>query len=276
MAALEVLLRSVARAERDAGAWYPRAIVLVTSDLPDLASDLVPLVPELGTPLQVVFAPSASTVGGLRNRAADRVTTQWIHFMDSDTEAPHDYFVRLRKAIATDQTTECFQLWFRAAAAASRWASFEAEIDRRVCALYQSDVGVCGLNGMNFLIRTERMRKERFREDLTAAEDVELGYRLHTMGVAVRLLPNVAVIHHYPNGVAGLLRRKSWHGRGYGSALPFVSGVYSRLPTARLARASLPVGTPAFCGYRRLARGVFRAGMALQRLRDRAWFRPAP
>src|SRR5262249_3494460 len=97
----------------------------------------------------------------------------------------------------------------------------------------------------------------------------ELGFRLHLRHVAVKFLPDVVAVHRYPNGVTGLLRRKFWHGRGYVKAWPLVAGVYDRLPTAAHAHASRAFGTAALRGYRQLALRIFRAGMIVERLRER-------
>src|SRR5688572_8215083 len=89
---LAVLLRSIAAAPSDAGPWYPSVILLVTNDLADIDETMRRVVPQLEIPLETLFVPGATTVAALRNRAADHVTTEWMHFMDSDTEAPPGYF----------------------------------------------------------------------------------------------------------------------------------------------------------------------------------------
>lgn len=262
---LVALLRSVAAANADASPWYPREIVVLTHDLPGIGSVIRQAVSDLPTPIRIVYSPSSRTVGALRNLAARHAATEWIHFMDSDTEAPRDLFTRLRDAIGDENRPDCFQLSFRPADRVSAWARFEARMDQDTCALYQSDAGVCGLNGMSFLIRTACLRRELFREDLTAAEDVELGFRLHARGVPVRFLPGVAVIHHYPSGLMALARRKLWHGRGYLRAWPHMPTVYRQLPTAESARAARAPHGIGFACYRRLALGFFRLGMLLER-----------
>jgi GT2 family glycosyltransferase len=272
------LLHSVSAAERSE--WFPQAVLVVTQDLPELEAGLQARLPDFPLPLRCHFAPGAQSIGALRNAGLRAVRTQWVHAVDSDTLVPADYFTRLAAALrAPPAAANCYQLNFAPAPGASRWARYEAQLDQATLSRYINRHGVAGLNGMNFLGRVQvLLAAGGFDETLVAAEDVELGYRLHRAGNSAIFLPDVVIWHRYTNNLRPLLKRKFWHGRGYSSGFYRFSDLFRRLPAPPELRRFwfLALLRPGLLAYYAMAMAAFWAGIAshqCQRLRPR---QPSP
>ncbi len=265
--ALLRLLRTIAEASRSS--FYPTEVLIISRDLADLDRRLRALSEAFPIPIRTAFFPQARTLAELRNAGLRAVTTEWVHFLDSDTFLPPDYFVRLERALdARDRSAAFVQLDFAPAPSDSALARYEAEIDRWATGRYITESRVCGLNGMGLLARTEAMRSVGgFDPHLVAAEDIELGYRLFRAGIPVVFLPGIFVYHVYPTRLRDLLRRKFWHGQGYGLLLRRHPEFWREITRGRRPSVSAAFRRPRFLAYVLLSHVVFLAGLGL------AWMR---
>ncbi|MCS6816651.1 MAG: glycosyltransferase [Blastocatellia bacterium] len=269
--ALERLLLSVANTAPSA--FSPVEILIVSRDIPDIETHLSALSRAFPFPIRSLYVPDARTLAELRNAGLHAVATEWVHFLDSDTFLAPDHFLRLERAVdAQDRSIACFQFDFEPAPTRSLWARYEAEIDRWAIGQYVRSESVRGLNGMGFLARVEVLRAlGGFDSTLVAAEDIELGYRLSRAGVPIAFLGDIRIVHEYPLRLRDLMRRKFWHGQGYGLFL----ARHPEFPRQFLAtsRPSLSaiVRRPLFFAYALVSHIVFFAGavVALWRARSR-------
>jgi GT2 family glycosyltransferase len=265
--ALARLLVTIAEAAPSACA--PASVLIVSRDLPDLDTWVKPLARLLPIPVRTLVVPKARTLAEVRNAGLHAVTTEWVHFLDSDTYLAPDHFVRLERALsAHDPSIAGFQLNFAPAPSTSRWAQYEAEIDRWAIGRYIGEDRVRGLNGMGFLARVAVLRAVGgFDPELVAAEDIDLGYRLFRAGVPIVFLPEVSVFHEYPARWRDLLRRKFWHGQGYGLLLRRHPEFWSEISGSSWPSPMAVWRRPRFLAYVLIAHLVFLlgAGYALVR-----------
>ena len=261
---LRALLASVASARPSP--MFPVEVRVVTRDIEDIEALVRTEFPRFPARLTTGLFPDATTVAALRNRAISAVETEWLHFVDSDTLIPADYFARLDRAMRPHaHRVPCFQLGFAPAPSASCWARYEAEVDRWVISRYVTESEVLGLNGMNLVARPEALSSAGgFAEDLVAGEDIELGYRLHSAGVPVLFLREVGVQHRYPESLRLILRRKYWHGQGYAQVFRRCPGLFRRPPDAGQYRLRLfrTLRRPRFLFYLVASHLSFYAGVA--------------
>ena len=265
--ALLRLLASVAKSNHDA--MYPVEVVVVTQNVSDLAGLVQSVKPALKVPIRTSVFQDAETVPALRNRALEMVATQWMHSVDSDTQVPGNYFVELTRCMsARASSTDVFQLGFMPAPESSRWAGYEAMMDCWYTSWYISTAGVFGLNGMNFVARPDVLRVAGgFRETMVSAEDIELGYRLRAANVGIDYLPQVRIIHHYPENPNTITRRKFWHGQGFVSRRKSCPALNKFRPSASqivfwLARRFVD---PLFLWYYLVSTSAFILGMRSSR-----------
>ncbi len=266
-AMVQAQLASVAAAQRSA--MYPVEVLVITQDIPAISALLQAAFPQFPIPIRTAVCYHATTLGQLRNAGLRAVTTEWLHSADSDTVFPSEYFVQLERAMMCWlPSVSCFQLNFAPLPGGSCWACYEAEIDQRVLARYIGTDGVQGLNGMNFVARPDLLLSlGGFAEDLVSAEDVEFGYRLAAAGVQIVFLPEVRILHHYPQRLAHILRRKFWHGQGY-------AYVFQRCPTLFRRRWEWRAdvrrcASPTFACYYFCSHLAFLAGMCASWLSKR-------
>ncbi len=273
--ALARLLRTIAEASPSAST--PVEVLIVSRDLPDLEARVRALADPVPIPIRTAFFPAARTLAELRNAGLRAVRTAWVHFLDSDTFLAPDHFARLERAVrARGRTVACFQLDFAPAPETSGWARYEAEIDRWAIGRYISEERVRGLNGMGILARVEVLRSlGGFDPEFVAAEDIELGYRLARAGIPVVLLRDVRLFHAYPSRGWDLLRRKFWHGQGYGQLLlrhPTFVREISAPPRPSLLTACR---RPRFLVYVLISHAVFLLGVGVALARHLFWRRRA-
>ncbi len=265
--ALERLLVTLAEAEPSA--FSPVEVLIVSRDVPDVEGRLSALPRPFPFPIRSLYCPGARTLAELRNAGLRAVTTEWVHFLDSDVFLAPDHFRRLRRAVdAHGCSIACFQFDFEPAPTRSVWARYEAEIDRWAIGRYVRPEGVRGLNGMGFLARVEVLRAlGGFDPELVAAEDIELGYRLSRAGIPIVFLADVRVVHDYPARLRDLLRRKFWHGQGYGLFLrrhpEFLRQLLATLRPSPLAILRRPL----FLAYVLISHAVFFVGAAVALVR---------
>lgn len=272
------LLRSIASARPSR--WAPREIVLCTRDLPDLLATVRTALPSLPIPCRLAYSPDAPTLARQRNDGLRAVQTPWVLGADSDILFPEDYFTRLESAIdAGSPRADGYQMRFVAAPGASLFARYEAALDQMVLASYMREEGVFGMAGANFLARVDALlRHGGFREEMVAASDVELGYRLNRAGVRIVYLPSITVLHRYPNRLSELLRRKVWHGRGYAFQKRYFPDLFRQLPPERgsVWRMLRSFANPLFASYVLVAQTFFWWGLLREQRRLRKEGKPSP
>ncbi|MEK9137983.1 MAG: glycosyltransferase family 2 protein [Bacteroidota bacterium] len=268
---LKSLLHSIARAQ--SSLWYPSAILIATSDIADIDNVVRPVAPELPVSLSTHVFPECRNLASLRNRAAGIVATEWIHSVDSDTLIPPDYFVKLERAMASCPSGVHFVQLNFVPVAKSFWARCEGLIDTLVLSRYITVDSIRGFNGMNFMVRHDALRSAGgFAEDQLAAEDVELGYRFWKLGMRAVFLPDVAVLHRYPDALRALLRRKFWHGRGYAMVFRRCPELFRRTAgrTGVFRTHWKTIIKPAFFLYYGISSLVFLAGLIYETIRKRS------
>jgi len=183
-------------------------------DLLIVDNNAFPSTPSSGT---VIHAPERPTPAYARNRGAERGSAEWLLFLDADVVPPPDlldrYFARppgrrtallaggvvdeevprtapaparyayLRRLMSQDNTFRWGEWGFgQTANAACRRAAFEA-------------VG-------------------GFREELRAAEDADLNFRLRRAGWEVERREEASVVHRNRQGWLEFARQRSQHGAG--------------------------------------------------------------
>jgi len=256
-------------AEAAPSAFYPVEVLIVSRDIPDVEARLSTPSRAFPFPIRWLYFPGARTLAELRNAGLRAVTTEWVHFLDSDTLLAPDHFVRLERAVgARDRLIACFQPGFEPAPTRSVWARYEAEIDRWAIGRYVRSEGVRGLNGMGFLARVEALcAVGGFDPELVAAEDIELGYRLSRAGVPIAFLDDIRIVHDYPSRLRDLLRRKFWHGQGYGLFLARHPEFLRQLVAAPWPSLAAILRRPRFLAYVLISHTVFLAGAVVALVR---------
>ncbi len=268
---LRALLKSLADTEK--ADCYPRKLLIISQDIPDIEQSMRPELKDLAIPFQTAFFPDAKLLSVLRNRGLDLIKTNWIHCLDSDTLLPKNYFIILEKEFKQKKfDIECFQLNFKPTVARSIWADFEARLDWAILSMYIGNDRIYGLNGMNFLARTKTLLDiGGFDESLVAAEDIEIGNRLFKAGIPMAFLPEVFIRHNYPNRLSRLFRRKFWHGRGYARAFLKCPDLFSqkKMPDPVKRFWVKAFFRPLFLWYWLTSWLVFRSGIFYERLKSR-------
>lgn len=257
------LLASLAGAQRSS--MYPVEVLIVTKDISEIDRVVRSSFPEFPVPIRTAVFPDAKTLAELRNEGLRSVQTEWVHSVDSDTILPPDYFVRLEDEMKRfGAEIQCFQLNFAPLPGGSCWARYEAAMDQWVISWYVQEEGVYGLIGANFLARPDALLSVGgFARELVAGEDVDLGYRLHQAGIAVAFLPEVLILHQYPNRLTEVLRRKFWHGQGYALIFQRCPDLYRKRHDAaqRISLLSKRLLHPGFLFYYIVSNAAFMAGV---------------
>ncbi len=268
---LKALLQSLAAAET--ADCYPRELLIISQDLPDIEKLIHPELKNIAIPFQTAFFPDAMPLSTLRNRGLGLIKTNWVHCLDSDTLLPKNYFTKLEKNLRRQKSDiDCFQLNFKPMAVKSIWADFEARLDWAILSMYIGKDRLYGLNGMNFLARTKTLLDiGGFDESLVAAEDIELGNRLFKAGTPMAFLPDVWIRHNYPNRLWKLFRRKFWHGRGYANVFLKCPDLFSQKKMPDIVKRFWIkfFFKPLFVWYWLTSWLVFRTGTIYERLNPR-------
>ena len=209
----------------------------------------------------VLAAPGRQTPGYARNRGAARGQAEWILFFDADVVPPDDLLDRYfdpppaeRTALVAGGVRD--EAVPPDAPAAARYAYIRGLTS-------QDDSFRFGSWGFpktaNALFRRAAFDAVGgFREDVRAAEDADLSYRLRDAGWELERRESAAAVHVARQTVRGLVAQKLMHGAGAAWLAREYPGVF---PARR--RPGL-----VWWGVRTAARGLVEA--ARGRSRDRA------
>jgi mycofactocin glycosyltransferase len=208
--------------------------------------------------VKVLHAPERATPGYARNRGVALGKAGWLLFFDADVVAPPDLIDRyfdpppgertalIGGGIVDEEVPED-------APPAARFAHIRELMS-------QDDTMRYGRwsfpKTANAAVRREAFEAlGGFREDIRAAEDADLTYRLRAAGWEVERRERAAVIHLNRQTVSGLVRQKLLHGAGG-------AWLYERYPGAFPPRRRPGL---VWWGVRTAAKGLVRAA----RTRDR-------
>jgi GT2 family glycosyltransferase len=172
--------------------------------------------PEPG-PVPVLNADERQTPGYARNRGAAEGRAPWLVFLDADTEPSPDLLDRYFEPFPTEATALLGggvrdEPVPAGAPPAARYAHLRG-------AMSQGDTFAFGAWGYpkSANVACRRSAYEAiggFREDIRAAEDADLTYRLRDAGFAVERREAAAVVHRSRTSIRGLLRQKATWGAG--------------------------------------------------------------
>jgi GT2 family glycosyltransferase len=207
----------------------------------------------------VIHAAERTAPGFARNRGVARGSAEWVVFIDADVVAPPDLLDRYFDPPPGEGT----------ALLAGGVRDEDVGADTRPVARYAHMRGLMGQQdtlqyGQWGFPKTANAACRRdafealggFREDIRAAEDADLTYRLKAAGWKVERREEAAVVHLSRQTVRGLVAQKLRHGAG-------AAWLARRYPGAFPARRH-----PVLWGVHRVVTGL--VGAAISRDRDRA------
>lgn len=156
-----------------------------------------------------IRAPEAS-VGGVRNRGANRAEGVILSFVDADCEVGRHYLHAIASVLGQpgrDATGSRYAL-----PEAPTWVEWVwHDLHER-----PSDGRVGYLNAGNFAVtRTAFDAAGGFDETLVSGEDAELGQRITSRGFHIWESREVTAVHHgNPKSLASFFRKQTWHAVG--------------------------------------------------------------
>jgi mycofactocin glycosyltransferase len=167
--------------------------------------------------IEVVHAAGVATPGYARNRGAERGSAEWIAFIDADTVPEPDLLDRYFNPPPGDRT----------ALLAGGVRDEPVPPGGRPAARYAHLRGLMGQeNTFRFgpwsFAQTANAACRRvafeaaggFREDIRAAEDADLAFRLKAAGWGIERREGARVVHRSRQTVRGLVAQKLTHGAG--------------------------------------------------------------
>jgi cellulose synthase/poly-beta-1,6-N-acetylglucosamine synthase-like glycosyltransferase len=162
---------------------------------------------ELGA--SVILCPDLR-VGALRNRGCERSSSQFIAFVDSDHEVTSDWLENGLQILLQDESTVAVGSHYLAPPSGT-WVQTTWAI-HRLRGLERCDVDWLGAGNL-FVRRSAFEKVGGFREDLIAAEDVDLCHRLRQLGGRIVCDKRIRNIHHgEPKTLLAFLRKEYWRG----------------------------------------------------------------
>jgi len=162
---------------------------------------------ELGA--SVILCPDLR-VGALRNRGCERSSSQFIAFVDSDHEVTSDWLENGLQILLQDESTVAVGSHYLAPPSGT-WVQTAWAI-HRLRGLERCDVDWLGAGNL-FVRRSAFEKVGGFREDLIAAEDVDLCHRLRQLGGRIVCDKRIRNIHHgEPKTLLAFLRKEYWRG----------------------------------------------------------------
>jgi GT2 family glycosyltransferase len=190
----------------------PGDTILVIDNTPDRAEDGA----NDGDGVRVLDAGEQTTPGYARNRGAEQGSADWIVFIDADTEPPPDLLDRYFDPLPAEETVLLAGEVIDEPVAAdapgpARYAYLRRTMgqDRTLSAgrwaFIQSSNAACRRDAFELI--------GGFREDISAAEDADLSYRLRERGQFERR-EGAAVIHRSRRTVRQFATRTALYGAG--------------------------------------------------------------
>jgi mycofactocin glycosyltransferase len=169
-------------------------------------------------PVPVICNASIATPGFARNRGAERGSGQWLVFVDADVVAPPDLLDRYFDPPPADRT----------ALLAGGIRDEEAPPDAKAVARYSYIRGAMSQENTlsygprwgfpqtaNAAVRREAFEAVGvFREDIRAAEDADLTFRLKAAGWGLERREHAAVVHRSRTSARHFVAKKMHHGAG--------------------------------------------------------------
>ena len=169
-----------------------------------------------GTPT-IVHAPGPRTPGYARNRGVERGSAPWLLFLDADVLPPPELLDRYFQRPPGERTALLAGGMVDEpipddGPAAARYAYIRSLMS-------QEDTFRFGSWGYpksaNLLCRREAFEAVGgFREDIRAAEDADLTYRLKAAGWGVERREDAAVVHRSRQTLRAFVSQKAMHGAG--------------------------------------------------------------
>ncbi len=162
-----------------------------------------------GLGASVILCPELR-VGALRNRGCERSSSQFIAFVDSDHEVTSDWLENGLQILLQDDSTVAVGSHYLAPPSGT-WVQTTWAI-HRLRGPERCDVDWLGAG--NLFVRRDAFEKVGgFREDLIAAEDVDLCHRLRQLGGRIICDKRIRNIHHgEPKTLIAFLRKEYWRG----------------------------------------------------------------
>lgn len=167
--------------------------------------------------VRVLRAPELGTPGYARNRGAAAGEAQWLVFIDADTVPAPDLLERYFDP-EPDARTALIGGGVR-----DEPVPYRGPLAARYCylrgAMSQDDTFRFGEYGFpksaNLAVRRSAFAAAGgFRDDIRAAEDADLSYRLRRAGWKVERRENATVVHRSRQSVHSFARQKVQHGAG--------------------------------------------------------------
>ena len=149
-------------------------------------------------------------VGALRNRGCERSSSEFIAFVDSDHEVTSDWLEQGLEILTQDKSI--------VAAGSHYLAPPDGTWVQTIWAIHRlrgpESCDVDWLGAGNLFVRRDAFEKVGgFREDLIAAEDVDLCHRLRQLGGRIVCDKRIQNIHHgEPKTLLAFLRKEHWRG----------------------------------------------------------------
>lgn len=149
-------------------------------------------------------------VGALRNRGCEKSTSEFVAFVDSDHEVTCDWLENGLEILLRDESIVAVGSYCLAPPDGT-WVQTTWAI-HRLRGADRSDVDWLGAG--NLFARRDAFEKVGgFREDLIAAEDVDLCHRLRQLGGRIVCDKRIRNIHHgEPKTLLAFLRKEYWRG----------------------------------------------------------------
>lgn len=170
------------------------------------------------------------TPGDARNLGANKVTADYIVFLDSDVLITESWKNALDDIVASEEEGifgETYHISKQPSWIELAWFEKIRKLDRSY------------INGGNIVIKRSLFeRLEGFDSRLETGEDYDLCMRAASLGFPPRLDPRLVVFHEgNPKTVSQFLRREKWHAKGdlsslrefFGSKVMMAAGLYGVL-----------------------------------------------
>lgn len=168
----------------------------------------------------VLHAAERSTPGYARNRGAERGSAEWLVFVDADTVPPPDLLDRFFDPPPQERTAllgggVVDQAATRDATAVARYQHLRGSMSQEDT--YRHDSPWKFPKTANAACRRSAFEQVGgFREDIRAAEDADLTFRLRDAGWGFERRDAAVVVHRSRETFAAWARQKLLHGAGGG------------------------------------------------------------